>query len=88
MLAWLQDVIRDELGPPSGSGGSARPDADAALAPGAAWTWSDGARRRALDHLAVRAVGPVTVVNATVIDGADVATASDHRPVVADLWIE
>jgi endonuclease/exonuclease/phosphatase family metal-dependent hydrolase len=63
-------------------------DADAGLAPADAWTWSDGSRRRALDHLLVPAAGPLAVLRAEVASGADVAAASDHRPVVVDLWIE
>jgi endonuclease/exonuclease/phosphatase family metal-dependent hydrolase len=51
------------------------------------WTWSDGASRAALDHLAVRAADADTVLVAQVAGGADVAGASDHRPVVLDLLL-
>jgi endonuclease/exonuclease/phosphatase family metal-dependent hydrolase len=63
-------------------------DADAGLAPADSWTWSDGSRRRALDHLLVPAAGPLAVLRTEVATGADVTAASDHRPVVVDLWIE
>jgi endonuclease/exonuclease/phosphatase family metal-dependent hydrolase len=50
-----------------------------------AWTWSDGRRREALDHLAVRGAQEGTLLAGWVADGPDVAAASDHRPVVLDL---
>jgi endonuclease/exonuclease/phosphatase family metal-dependent hydrolase len=49
------------------------------------WTWSDGRLRQALDHLAVGAGQAGRVLAGWVADGPDVAAASDHRPVVADL---
>lgn len=51
----------------------------------AAWTWSDGRRHEALDHLALRAGQREARVAGWVADGPDVAAASDHRPVVLDL---
>jgi endonuclease/exonuclease/phosphatase family metal-dependent hydrolase len=51
------------------------------------WTWSDGASRAALDHLAVRAADAGALLAAGVEAGADVAAASDHRPVVVDLLL-
>lgn len=56
------------------------------VAPGE-WTWSDGARRAVLDHLAVRAADVGVVLASQVAAGADVASASDHRPVVLDLLL-
>jgi endonuclease/exonuclease/phosphatase family metal-dependent hydrolase len=50
-----------------------------------AWTWSDGRLRAVLDHLAVHAAQRGALVAGWVADGADVAAASDHRPVVVDL---
>jgi endonuclease/exonuclease/phosphatase family metal-dependent hydrolase len=49
------------------------------------WTWSDGRLRQALDHLAVAAGQAGRVLAGWVAAGPDVAAASDHRPVVADL---
>jgi endonuclease/exonuclease/phosphatase family metal-dependent hydrolase len=62
-------------------------DAVAAMAGGgsAGWTWSDGRLRESLDHLAVRAADRGTLLAGWVAEGADVAAASDHRPVVLDL---
>lgn len=61
---------------------------DAAAATGAeAWTWSDGASRAVLDHLAVRGSDAGALLAAEVVSGADVAAASDHRPVVVDLLL-
>jgi endonuclease/exonuclease/phosphatase family metal-dependent hydrolase len=53
----------------------------------AAWTWSDGSRRAALDHLALPAGQAEALLAARVEGGADVAAASDHRPVVLDLAV-
>jgi endonuclease/exonuclease/phosphatase family metal-dependent hydrolase len=51
------------------------------------WTWSSGASRAALDHLALRAADAGALLAAGAADGADVAGASDHRPVVVDLLV-
>lgn len=59
----------------------------AALPPELAWTWSGGGARRILDHLLVPARDGGAVVRSSVEGGADVAAASDHRPVVLDVWI-
>ncbi len=61
-------------------------DAAAAMG-GAAWTWSDGSARAALDHLVVRAADAGRLLAAGVAAGVDVAAASDHRPVVLELVI-
>jgi endonuclease/exonuclease/phosphatase family metal-dependent hydrolase len=58
---------------------------DAAGVAGAAWTWSDGRVREALDHLALPGARLGTRLAGWVADGPDVAAASDHRPVVLDL---
>jgi endonuclease/exonuclease/phosphatase family metal-dependent hydrolase len=57
------------------------------LPPDAGWTWSGGGARAALDHLAVRRAEASSVVQAAIAAGADVEAASDHRPVVLDLWL-
>ena len=56
-----------------------------AVAGPAAWTWSDGRLLEALDHLAVAAGQGGDLLAGWVAGGADVAAASDHRPVVLDL---
>jgi endonuclease/exonuclease/phosphatase family metal-dependent hydrolase len=57
-------------------------------APAGAFTWSGGAGTARLDYLAVRREDAGAVVSAEVAAGDDVAAASDHRPVVLDLWLE
>jgi endonuclease/exonuclease/phosphatase family metal-dependent hydrolase len=54
----------------------------------AAWTWSGGGAREQLDHLVVPAARRGAVLFAGVAGGADVSAASDHRPVVLDLWVD
>jgi endonuclease/exonuclease/phosphatase family metal-dependent hydrolase len=68
---WVDGL--DAAGPGPAAGGTAT------------WTWSDGQRREALDHLAVQAAQRGRLVAGWVADGPDVAAASDHRPVVLDL---
>lgn len=51
------------------------------------WTWSGGGRREVLDLLLVPAAEAGEVADASVLAGADVTAASDHRPVVLDLRI-
>lgn len=63
-------------------------DPAASLPAGASWTWSGGGERAALDHLLVPRAQAGSVVQAAVAGGPDVEAASDHRPVVLDLWIE
>jgi len=57
------------------------------VAPAGAWTWGGGAQRAALDHLALPVEQAGAVLSARVEGGADVAAASDHRPVVLDLAV-
>lgn len=59
----------------------------AALPLEAAWTWSGGGAREILDHLLVPRSGEPAVVRSAVEGGPDVSAASDHRPVVLDVWI-
>ena len=61
-------------------------DVGAGLGPGG-WTWSDGASRRALDHLVLRAADADAVLSVAVVGGSEVAAASDHRPIVLDLLL-
>lgn len=81
--------LNDEASAPSLApllGDGAWLDADLVAGVGA-WTWSDGGRREALDHLALRAADAGALLSARVVGGADVAVASDHRPVVLDLLL-
>ncbi len=52
-----------------------------------AFTWSGGGERKILDHLLVRRGDRAAVVRAAVEGGPDVSAASDHRPVVLDVWV-
>jgi endonuclease/exonuclease/phosphatase family metal-dependent hydrolase len=65
-------------------GGEAWIDPAARLPPAAAWTW--GGDRR-IDYLLVAARSAGALLAAQVLAGEDVAAASDHRPVVLDLWV-
>lgn len=62
-------------------------DAAAGLPAPLAWTWSGAAGRGALDHLAIGAGEAWRLLAVRVEGGADVAAASDHRPVVVDLLV-
>ncbi len=55
------------------------------LAASDAWTWSGGGAHERIDY-ALRCGGSVTVTRVEVEGGPDVAAASDHRPVVVDVW--
>lgn len=52
------------------------------------WTWSGGRARRVIDHLMVAQGGPIAPLAVEVLAGADVAGASDHRPVAIDVLLE
>jgi endonuclease/exonuclease/phosphatase (EEP) superfamily protein YafD len=52
---------------------------------GGTWTWLGGGGGARLDYLLVPRDAAWRVVAADVVDGADVAAASDHRPVVVDV---
>lgn len=58
-----------------------------AAPPDGGWTWSDGTRRAALDHLALPRGDAGAVLAGWVVVGEDVRAASDHRPVVLDLLV-
>ena len=69
-------------------GGGAWTDLVASLRPDDAWTWSSGGAGRArLDYLLLARADGGALLRAFVASGDDVTAASDHRPVVADLWI-
>lgn len=52
---------------------------------GEAWTWVGGGNGARFDYLLVPASESWRVTAAEVVDGPDVAAASDHRPVVVEL---
>jgi endonuclease/exonuclease/phosphatase family metal-dependent hydrolase len=56
--------------------------------PSDATTWQGPATSARLDYLLVGVRSPAVVAAAWVEGGADVASASDHRPVVLDLLVE
>jgi endonuclease/exonuclease/phosphatase family metal-dependent hydrolase len=60
-------------------------DALATLGLGEAWTWVGGGGGARFDYLLVPASDAWRVTAAEVVDGPDVAAASDHRPVVVEL---
>ncbi|HET8732919.1 MAG TPA: endonuclease/exonuclease/phosphatase family protein, partial [Anaeromyxobacteraceae bacterium] len=62
-------------------------DPVAALPPELAWTWSGNGVMQTLDHLLLPRADAGAVVRAIVEGGGDVAAASDHRPLVLDLWV-
>lgn len=62
-------------------------DLTATLPAASAWTWSGAAGRFALDHLTLPAGEGWRLLDGWVAEGPDVAAASDHRPLVADLWL-
>lgn len=53
---------------------------------GEEWTWVGGGGGARLDYLLLPASEGWRVTAAEVVDGPDVAAASDHRPVVVELW--
>lgn len=55
-------------------------------APAGTFTWASGSRRSRLDYLLVPRASAGAVLGASVVAGADVAAASDHLPVVLDLF--
>lgn len=63
-------------------------DAGAALAPGGGWTWSGRAGEERIDYALLAREDAGLVSGVSVAAGPAVAGASDHRPVVLDLWLE
>ena len=83
----LNDVADSVALAPLLGASSAMADPGAALPAAEAWTWSgDGARER-IDYLLLDAADSARVARFEVASGADAAAASDHRPVVIDLWL-
>jgi endonuclease/exonuclease/phosphatase family metal-dependent hydrolase len=61
-------------------------DLGAALPPADAWTWSGRGERERIDYALVRRGAAEAIAGVAVLQGEDVAAASDHRPLVVDLW--
>ena len=66
--------------------GGALADLGARLDPGEAWTWSGSGARERIDYALLSAGDQALVTWLKVVPGDDVAAASDHRPLVLDLW--
>ena len=75
----------DALAPLLGDG--ALVDLGAMLPPSAAWTWSGGGATERLDYALIPRVERAAVNRFAVEKGPDVAAASDHCPLVVDLWL-
>ncbi|HET9594945.1 MAG TPA: endonuclease/exonuclease/phosphatase family protein [Anaeromyxobacteraceae bacterium] len=61
-------------------------DLGATLGP-AGWTWAGGGRRERIDYALVPRAQASTVASVQVVAGTEVEAASDHRPLVVDLWL-
>ncbi len=61
-------------------------DVGAALPSSLAWTWSGGGARERIDDVLLPREDARAVLRVEVLEGEDVQAASDHRPVVVDLW--
>lgn len=68
-------------------GDGALVDLGATLPEVEAWTWSGGGARERIDYMLVPREDKAKVTSVRVEAGSDVAAASDHRPVVVDLWL-
>ncbi|GEJ56247.1 endonuclease/exonuclease/phosphatase family protein [Anaeromyxobacter diazotrophicus] len=74
------------LAPLLGDGAIA--DLGAALAPAEGFTWVGGGAEERLDYALVRRSQAASVAAVAVAGGPEVAAASDHRPLVVDLWLD
>ena len=63
-------------------------DLGGALPEAESWTWSGGGGRQRIDYALLRREDEKTVTRVEVVAGADIAAASDHRPVLVDLWLD
>lgn len=52
------------------------------------WTWSGGGARERIDYALLPREDEETVTRVEVVAGPDIAAASDHRPVLVDLWLD
>jgi endonuclease/exonuclease/phosphatase family metal-dependent hydrolase len=62
-------------------------DLGARLPASSAWTWSGGGAHERIDYAVLCGGRAVDVIRTAVVDGPDVDAASDHRPVVVDVWL-
>ncbi len=61
-------------------------DLGAALPPQLAWTWAGGGADERIDYALVARADVAAVTRFEVASGSDVTDASDHRPIVLDVW--
>jgi endonuclease/exonuclease/phosphatase family metal-dependent hydrolase len=61
-------------------------DLGRALPVAAGWTWEGGGLHERMDYALIGRSDLPLVTRFAVVDGPDVAAASDHRPLVVDLW--
>jgi endonuclease/exonuclease/phosphatase family metal-dependent hydrolase len=86
-------VLAGDLNDAAGSQTLAPLFADGGLADAGAvlgaegWTWRGQGRVDRLDYLLLRRPEEAAVLRVEVASGEDVLAASDHRPLVADLWL-
>ena len=52
------------------------------------WTWSGGGAQERIDYALVPRRDAPLVTEVVVGSGPDVASTSDHRPLVVDLWLD
>jgi endonuclease/exonuclease/phosphatase family metal-dependent hydrolase len=53
-----------------------------------AWTWSGGGVRERMDYALIAREDSALVMRVAVESGPAIAAASDHRPLVVDVWID
>jgi endonuclease/exonuclease/phosphatase family metal-dependent hydrolase len=83
----LNDVPGSEaLRPLLGDGALA--DLGAALPAADSWTWSGGGARERIDYALLPREDERLVTRVEVAAGPGIAAASDHRPVLVDLWLD
>ena len=68
-------------------GDGALADLGAGLPDGDAWTWSGGGARERIDYALLPGEDVTLVTRVEVISGSDITAASDHRPLLVDLWL-
>ncbi len=62
-------------------------DLGASLPEASGWTWSGKGAHERIDYALLPVREAMRLASFRVESGADVATASDHRPLVVDLWL-
>jgi endonuclease/exonuclease/phosphatase family metal-dependent hydrolase len=68
-------------------GDGALADLGAGLPDGDAWTWSGGGARERIDYALLPREDVTLVTRVEVMSGPDITAASDHRPLLVDLWL-